>query len=226
MDHTGVSLLLDGGFRDGAMTLQGTRPSISGGTILDRIEWSRLPGGIVRQFWDQSRDEGQTFTLAFDGRYRRVPKIVPDPEIPTGACTASDQPVYRGFDFTLGAWKVKVLGRKLRSSIAADVGGCLVEERLKGDHGYEAWVFTSVRRVSGIWYRTFMDNRGTRIFLTGTEVNGRMVLTGTMPLKGKVVDVRVTWEPAAGGGFSQAYETSKDGGTTWKRLFAARYQQS
>ncbi len=226
VDHTGVTLVLDGSFEDGAMTLQATRPSLGGGTILDRIKWSLLPGGIVRQFWDQSRDGGQTFTLAFDGRYSRVPAIVPDPEIPTGACTTPDQPMFRQFDFTLGAWEVKVLGRKLRSSIAPEVGSCLIEERLMGEHGYEARVFSSVRRLTGIWYRTFMDNRGTRIFLTGSEVDGRMVLTGTMPLKEKVADVRVTWRPVAGGGFNEVYETSKDGGATWKPLFVARYEQS
>lgn len=226
VDHTGLSLLLDGKYRNGAMLLQAARPSVSGGTVIDRIEWSRLPGGIVRQFWDQSTDGGQTFSLAFDGRYSRVPKIEPDPEIPTGVCTAAAQPVFRQFDFTLGTWKVKVLGRELHSRIRADLGSCLVEERLKGEHGYEARVFSSARRINGIWYRTFMDNRGTRVFLTGSEVDGRMVLTGTMPLRGKVANVQVTWRPIAEGGFEEVYETTRDGGASWKPLFIARYERS
>jgi hypothetical protein len=223
VDHTGLSLLLDGRFRDGAMRLQASRPTPSGGTVIDRIKWSRLPGGIVRQFWDQSTDGGQTFFLAFDGRYKRAATIAPDPEIPTGACTAPAQPVYRQFDFTLGAWKVRALGNTLRSSIRRDMGGCLIEERLKGEHGYEARIFSSARRLTGVWYRTFVDNRGTRIFLTGSEVDGRMVLTGTMPLKGTSAKVRVTWKPADAG-FREVYERSKDGGATWERLFAVNYQ--
>jgi hypothetical protein len=225
VDHTGLSLLLDGGFQGGAMILQAARPSLGGRTVIDRIKWSLLPGGIVRQFWDQSLDGGQTFALFFDGRYTRVPSVVPDPEVPTAACNAPDRPVFRQFDFTLGDWKVRVLGRELRSSITNDLSTCLIEERLTGDDGYEARIFSSARRITGVWYRTLVDNRGTRIFLTGSEVDGRMVLTGTMPLKGKLADVRVTWQPVAGG-FTEAYDTSKDGGATWKPLLVVRYEQS
>ncbi len=223
VDHTGLTLLLDGKYRNGSMQLQGTRPLLTGGSIIDRIQWSRLPGGIVKQFWEQSTDGGQSFALWFDGRYARTTRIVPDAEVPTPACNAPDRPVFRQLDFTLGEWNVRVLGKRLHSTIRNDLSMCLIEERLKGEDGYEARVFTSARRITGIWYRTFVDNRGTRVFLSGSEVGGHVVLTGTMPIRGRKTDVRATWLPKTGGGFDEVYEKSIDGGATWKPLFTARY---
>jgi hypothetical protein len=75
MDSTGGVLHLDGGLQDGAMVLEGWGP---GGTDLDvvdrqRITWTREgPDGTeVRQLWESSSDDGLTWTVAFDGRYRR-----------------------------------------------------------------------------------------------------------------------------------------------------------
>jgi hypothetical protein len=36
-----------------------------------RITWTPLPEGRVRQFWENSRDEGKTWSVAFDGTYVR-----------------------------------------------------------------------------------------------------------------------------------------------------------
>ena len=70
----GGSLLLLQGSYDGAkMVLEGRSLGRSG-EVLDRVTWSRLPGGKVRQFWEQSADGGKTWTVAFDGTYsRRTP---------------------------------------------------------------------------------------------------------------------------------------------------------
>jgi len=66
VDSTGEMLQLDGGLRaDGAMVMEGT----SGGER-QRITWSQ-EGEDVRQVWETSPDDGQTWTLAFDGRYVR-----------------------------------------------------------------------------------------------------------------------------------------------------------
>jgi hypothetical protein len=36
---------------------------------LQRITWSPLEGGAVRQLWEQSDDAGATWAVVFDGRY-------------------------------------------------------------------------------------------------------------------------------------------------------------
>ena len=70
MDSTGGMLLLDGGLRDGAMVLEGRAPSGRTGVDVQRITWTQA-GDEVRQVWETSTDDGATWTVAFDGRYRR-----------------------------------------------------------------------------------------------------------------------------------------------------------
>ena len=76
MDSTGDMLLLEGGLVDGAMVLEGRAPSGDDPTAVDRqrITWTRVSdpdGAEVRQLWESSSDDGKTWTVAFDGRYRR-----------------------------------------------------------------------------------------------------------------------------------------------------------
>lgn len=71
VDNSGTRLDLRGGLVDGAMVLQGERAAPQG-AILDRITWTPGQDGTVRQFWEQSRDGGGTWTVAFDGLYSRA----------------------------------------------------------------------------------------------------------------------------------------------------------
>jgi hypothetical protein len=75
MDSTGTTLLLDGGLREGAMVMEGTVPTEGDaeGVDLHRITWTPSGDGAeVRQLWESSADGGATWTIAFDGRYRRA----------------------------------------------------------------------------------------------------------------------------------------------------------
>jgi hypothetical protein len=225
VDHQGAILDLYGGFQNGAMVMQGIRPTPAG-DVLDRITWTPLSGGELRQLWETSTDGGQTFPgVIFDGIYHKRQSLVREPEIPQTFCTDQTLPALFQFDFTLGEWKAELVepGRspEVRSTITS---GCLIEERIKGKNGYEAIVFTSVRRRLGIWVKTFVDNRGTNVFLKGGLTNGEMVLTGTMPDRhGSSKQVRVTWTEKTADRFVQRWETTDDGGATWKRLFKVRY---
>ena len=71
VDNSGGRLLLNGGFSEGRMQLQGSRPTAKGGTIIDRITWTPLEDGRVRQHWQTSTDEGETWNEAFDGYYKK-----------------------------------------------------------------------------------------------------------------------------------------------------------
>ena len=231
MSNDGLPVVLDGAFDGTSMILQGTRPSPAG-PVTDRIAWTPLGPAEVRQVWDISTDGGVTFpTVQFDGRYLGRETLTREPEIPTTGCVGFTFPAYRLFDFTMGEWTVDVQGEhrsapSLRSTIAFDVSQCLTEERLTGRAGYEARVFSTMRRRTGEWLRTYMDNRGIRVHLRGFPSEGSLVLTGTMPLAGgKVADVRAVWEPGASG-FVQRYETSTDGGATWSPLREATYRPS
>jgi len=74
MDSSGSTLLLDGGLRDGSMVMEGTAPSSGPDQPWDRhrITWSPIADGEVRQLWETSSDEGSSWSVAFDGRYRRA----------------------------------------------------------------------------------------------------------------------------------------------------------
>lgn len=70
ISNRGVVLRLSGIYAGGKMALEGQTKS-SQGTVQHRITFFRNSDGTVRQFWEQSRDGGKTWTVAFDGLYRR-----------------------------------------------------------------------------------------------------------------------------------------------------------
>lgn len=72
VDDHGTLLLLDGGLEDGSMVLTGTSKARDGGTVSHRITWTPRPDGSVRQHWQTSRDDGATWSDAFDGTYRKT----------------------------------------------------------------------------------------------------------------------------------------------------------
>lgn len=73
VDNSGSLLVLEGTFRDGKMVLEGEHEGTEAGKKRrERITWTPLPGGEVRQHWESSTDGGVTWTTAFDGRYTRA----------------------------------------------------------------------------------------------------------------------------------------------------------
>jgi hypothetical protein len=72
IDDRGQPLYLDGALRDGKMVLEGTTRGADGRRVRQRITWTRLDGGDVRQLWETSSDDGATWTTVFDGRYSRL----------------------------------------------------------------------------------------------------------------------------------------------------------
>ena len=66
----GLYLRLSGGLEAGKMVLSGVRETEEG-QVVDRITWTPLDDGSVRQVWDVSRDGGGTWQTAFDGLYTR-----------------------------------------------------------------------------------------------------------------------------------------------------------
>lgn len=55
------------------MRLEGRAPDDSEPhrLVIYRIRWTPLPDGRVRQLWASSADKGRTWSVAFDGTYRR-----------------------------------------------------------------------------------------------------------------------------------------------------------
>lgn len=63
IDAQGGALYLDGGWNGSAMVM---------GDETNRITWTPLDGGRVRQHWETTSDGGETWSTVFDGEYRPV----------------------------------------------------------------------------------------------------------------------------------------------------------
>lgn len=71
VDDSGSLLLLDGRFDGTSMVLQSAETTLPNGTRqINRITWTPLDSGRVRQHWETSADGGATWTTAFLGVYR------------------------------------------------------------------------------------------------------------------------------------------------------------
>ena len=74
VDQSGGALYLDGGLVDGKMIMSGARPDGKGGSRIERLSWTPLSDGRVRQHWQSSSDKGATWDEVFDGYYQRKEK--------------------------------------------------------------------------------------------------------------------------------------------------------
>ena len=72
VDNSGLRLNLSGKFSDGHMQLSGKRVNAKGENVMDRITWTPNDDRSVRQLWEVSSDDGETWQVAFDGLYTRV----------------------------------------------------------------------------------------------------------------------------------------------------------
>lgn len=75
MDAGGNLLELKGRLVGSEMVLSGTRPTAGrpDAVTIDRVTWTPLANGTVRQHWESSTDGGATWSTAFDGIYAREP---------------------------------------------------------------------------------------------------------------------------------------------------------
>jgi hypothetical protein len=72
-DNSGMLLLLEGGIKDGAMVLEGTRQLRVGEASIsqrEKITWTPKADGTVRQHWQTKQADG-AWKTTFDGTYRR-----------------------------------------------------------------------------------------------------------------------------------------------------------
>jgi hypothetical protein len=74
VDSQGGLLQLSGAFDGARMVLSGMQPHDSrpGVMLRHRIAWTPQADGAVRQLWEQSEDDGRSWSTVFDGRYVRA----------------------------------------------------------------------------------------------------------------------------------------------------------
>lgn len=72
IDIAGNALYGDGALVDGSMVLSGPAKNAQGQNIINRISWTPNADGSVRQHWEASSDNAQTWTTVFDGLYTKI----------------------------------------------------------------------------------------------------------------------------------------------------------
>lgn len=69
IDNQGGALYIEGGLQGTSMVLSSTGDAQN----VQRITWTPLEDGRVRQLWESTTDAGKTWTTVFDGYYSRRP---------------------------------------------------------------------------------------------------------------------------------------------------------
>ena len=67
----GLLMHLTGGLRGKSMVLEGRTNARDKAVILQRVTWTPREDGRVRQLWEQSKDGGKSWDVAFDGIYSK-----------------------------------------------------------------------------------------------------------------------------------------------------------
>lgn len=72
VDNSGLTLELEGSYADNKMIMSGNIPEFGNNPAMsNKITWFKNADGTVRQLWEQSKDDGKSWTLAFDGLYKK-----------------------------------------------------------------------------------------------------------------------------------------------------------
>ena len=136
--------------------------------------------------------------------------------------------VMRQFDFWLGDWDVfdaqgNPGGRSHIESIAEGNG---ILENWTDSSGTTGKSLNTYSQEKRCWQQFWVGNGTPILELSGGIVDGSMVLTGTRRGKGDVkVTDRIAWTPNTDGSVRQHWESSVDGGKTWKDNFDGIYRR-
>ena len=224
------SYRLAGRFDGQQMNLAGSQPfyNFGTGTVQQRdvtVLWTPLDGGRVNQKFVASID-GAPATVNFDGTYVSATELDRATPWDFGLCRINFE--FRQIDFWLGDWRVaSEPGPELGTArVTTSLNDCLIQEDFESPKGYRSRSFLYYDFVVDKWFRSFADNTGGHRELSGNVVNGSLVMTGeeTDGHGRKVRQLRVTLSPD-GAGVRQRWESSKDGGASWKDELVLAYRR-
>lgn len=137
-------------------------------------------------------------------------------------------PERRQFDFWVGRWTVTdTAGRVVgHSEVTRVSGGCGILEHWMGRDGVGGMSLNGYDPTSGQWTQFWVGEGGLVLHLVGGRRGSSMVLSDRRSgPRGELLD-RITWTPLEDGDVRQLWETSADGGSTWKAAFDGRYRRS
>lgn len=138
------------------------------------------------------------------------------------------------FDFWIGEWtcsgeSIGPDGKKSPTegvnTIKRSFGGHVVEEnfRMGQFHGMSMSVYDTKAKL---WRQTWVDNQGSYIALTGEYRNGKMILTTIPKPKAPKSANRMVFYNIRPESFDWDWESTADGGKTWKLQWRLNYKRS
>jgi hypothetical protein len=71
VDNSGTIIDFTGDYADGEMRFHSESIQADGSKLLGKMTFFKLADGKIRQLWEQSTDQGKTWSVAFDGLYEK-----------------------------------------------------------------------------------------------------------------------------------------------------------
>lgn len=141
------------------------------------------------------------------------------------ACTA---PEFRQFDFWVGEWNVTGATGKVAGTNTVDrsFGDCVIQEHWSGTGGDQGTSLNTYDVSHKRWHQTWVDNQGQFLQLDGIFAADTMTLSGDAISKtGHAYVNRIRWSREGGdpNKVRQIWDSSTDGGKTWKIVFNGLY---
>jgi hypothetical protein len=133
-------------------------------------------------------------------------------------------PEFKQFDFWIGSWTVRNPAGKVVGSneITRASAGCALLERWTGGTGITGLSISYYDSTESKWHQGWVGSDGQILNLAGAVAGKAMVLS--QEHSNHRVD-RVTWTPLPDGKVKQEWESSADGGKTWKTEFIGLYER-
>ena len=150
-----------------------------------------------------------------------VPLIVVLGGAAEAAAKPCASPEHRQFDFWVGDWDVTRPDGHIagHNRITPILGGCALREEWTGAQGNQGTSLNAYDGDSHRWRQTWVDQGGTVLLLAGRLEDGKMILQSGEGASRQ----RITWTPLADGRVRQLWDSSSDGGKTWKVEFDGIY---
>lgn len=141
---------------------------------------------------------------------------------PEPACPGLE---YRGFDFWLGSWEVRLADGTLagHNEIASDQGGCVLIERWAGAKGSTGSSQSYYDVAAGEWRQVWISP-GVQIDIRGAAGVDEMVLEGTISYvaTAETFPFRGRWTLLEDGRVRQFFEEAREPGQ-WQPWFEGFY---
>jgi hypothetical protein len=139
------------------------------------------------------------------------------------AASPCASPEHRQFDFWIGEWEVTLPDGRVagHNRITPILGGCALREEWTGAKGNQGTSLNAWDADARRWRQTWVDQSGTVLLLAGAFEGGKMVLQSGDGASRQ----RITWTPMNDGRVRQLWDSSSDGGRTWKVEFDGTYKK-